>query len=289
MNTLLIGRGTIAVNCLETLHKANALPRIIICDSKDDGTDSWTRSLFKKAKELGYIEGQNLFKETKVNKSEFIKNLKKAAPDLDIIFSVQPYAIFRMPFISLAKKYVVNLHFAPLPKLRGVSPCSWAFLDNLKTMGVTLHLIQDTGVDNGPIIFQKLFPIKEEDTAWSLFQKCITNGTELFKNTLKDILTENVNPKEQKQSEVTYHPMHEFEFEKQEITADMTVNEAIRFAKARIFPVFQTPYVTVGGKQVHFDSIKEYNKKTVSKPKQDGTHYIIPLQDGCVLVSSVES
>lgn len=287
--SLLIGRGTIAVNCLSVLNEQNELPKIIICDSKDDGTDSWSLSLFKKATELGFIENKNLFRQTRVNKPDFIEKLKKIAPDIDIIFSIQPYAIFRMPFISLAKMYVVNLHFAPLPKLRGVVPCSWAFIDKLKTMGVTLHLIQDEGVDNGPIIFQKLFPITEKDTAFTLYEKCVENGTQLFSDSLDNILTKHIDPKEQEASQVTYHPMNEFPFDKQELTTNMTVVEGIAFAKARIFPIFQTPFVTINGEKIHFDKIDKYtSEEKISKPKKVGENYIIPLQDGSVQIHPVQ-
>ena len=155
INILLIGRGAVAINGLERLCGMGMRPVCVICDTHDDGKDTWTLSLLKRAKALGYKEHVNLFRERKVNTDQFIETIHNKFPNIDIIFSLQPYAIFRKPFISLAKRYVVNLHFAPLPKLRGVAPCSWAFIDGVKHMGVTFHLIEDFGVDDGPIIAQK--------------------------------------------------------------------------------------------------------------------------------------
>lgn len=268
-NIILIGRGTIAVNCLNILKKTQNLPKIIICDSQDNGIDTWTKSLFKRAKELGYKENTNLFRQTKVNDSDFIKIIKEKESNIDIIFSIQPKAIFKIPFIKLAKDYVINLHFAPLPKLRGVAPCSWAFLDGLKNMGVTLHLIKDEGIDNGPIIFQKLFPIKDDDNAWTLFNKCIKYGTKLFEENILNILKKNINPISQNEKEATYHPMGQFDYSRLEVDLNQDINSVFNFIRARIFPPFQLPYFNYQGKKIGILEVikteenKEINKKVV--------------------------
>lgn len=256
-NIVLIGRGTIAVNSLNILSKKNYLPKIIICDSQDQGVDGWTKSLFKRAIELGYKEEKNLFKERKVNKPEFINKLKKVCSKIDIILSVQPYAIFKKSFIELANDYIVNLHFAPLPKLRGVAPCSWAFIDGLKRMGVTLHLIQDEGIDNGPIIFQKLFPIKETDNAWTLFQKCVKNGTRLFEQNIEKIINNKINPFPQDEKKATYHPMGEFDYSNLEINFNQNVNTVFNFVRSRIFPPFQLPYFYYRNKKKYVYFVKK--------------------------------
>lgn len=284
--TLLLGRGTIAVNCLNILNERHQLPRVVICDTKDSGQDTWTKSLYKRAQELGFIDGQNLFRETKVNKAEFIDTLKKTCPEIDIIFSIQPYAIFRMPFIQLARDYVVNMHFAPLPKLRGVAPCSWAFIDGLDTMGVTLHLIQDEGIDNGPIIFQKLFPITQKDTAWTLHNRCVQEGTQLFQNHIASILSTDITPEPQVENDMTYHPMQAFDFQKQELMPEMMVAQALAFVRSRIFPPIQMPYIVYEGRTIYIKNITRSRSTTKTIIKKTETEYIIPLQDGCVKIQS---
>lgn len=265
-NLLLIGRGDIAVNCLDILKKKNQLPKLVICDIDDNGVDTWTKSLFKKAKELGYEERKNLFRERKVNKPNFIKNIKKLHPKIDIIFSLQPYAIFKRSFINLARDYVINLHFAPLPKLRGVSPCSWAFIDGLKEMGVTFHLIQDEGIDNGPIIFQKLFPIKDYDNAWTLFNKCIKYGTELFEKNIFRMLIKDVNPIPQINKEATYHPKGQFDFSKLKVDLNQDIDSIFNFIRARIFPPFQLPYFNFQRKKVGILNV--IKKNFVNEPNK---------------------
>lgn len=247
-NILLIGKGTIAVNCLEILEKVKILPKVIICDSGDSGKDDWAKSLYKRAKEMGFRENINLFRLTKVNDSDFIGKIKKFK--IDIIFSIQPRAIFKKSFIALAKDYVVNLHMAPLPKLRGMSPCSWAILDNLKEMGVTLHLIEDEGIDNGPIIFQRKFPISDSDTAWSLFNKCVEYGTELFREKVIKIINNEFEKKEQNEKDVIYHKAGELNFADLEVNLNQKVEDASKFIRSRIFPPFQMPRVKYENKLI---------------------------------------
>lgn len=260
---VLIGRGTIAVNCLRTLHKKGYDPVAVICDMNDYGKDTWTKSLYKYARSLRYKNGHNLFRERKVNDEKFVKLIRTKFPNIDTIFSVQPYAIFRKPFIKLAKKHVINLHFAPLPKLRGVAPCSWAFLDGLKQMGVSLHLIEDVGVDNGPVIAQKFFLIKRTDTAWSLFNKCITAGTSLFALHIDSLIKGSFRTKLQNNKIATYHSKHELDFANMEIDTSKKPKEVVSFVQARIFPPFQLPYVIFNKKRHYISAVKPSKKKGI--------------------------
>lgn len=237
--TVIIGKGDIAVNCLEYLVSINEKPVLIICDKDDDGRDGWAKSLLGAALRLGYQEGKNVVVEARPNRPEFIEFLRSFEPD--VIFSLQPRTIFRQDFIDSAGSAVINLHFAPLPKLRGVAPCSWAISDGLDEMGATLHLISKQGVDTDPIIFQALFPIQADDTSWTLFQGAIAHGTQLFKQHFQDMVAGHYSALPQNEADATYHPMGEFRFDLR--TPDLTSDavEVDRFLRSRIFPPMQLP------------------------------------------------
>jgi methionyl-tRNA formyltransferase len=256
---LLIGRGTVAVHCLDILAESGKTPVIVVCDGGDTGTDTWTRSLFRRARELGYDEGRNLFRQSRVNDPAFLATIRKIEPRLDIIFSVQPKAIFRKPFLSLARDYVVNLHFAPLPKLRGVAPVAWAILDGLRETGVTLHLIEDEGIDNGPVLFQRMIPIEESDTTWTLYQKCVAHGAELFRSSLGRILANDVTPVKQIETDATYHPMGELDYSRVEVSPNGDLNWAFSFIRSRIFPPIQLPWFVFEGKKVFIEQVAKRN------------------------------
>lgn len=284
--TVIIGRGDIAVSCLDYLAVKNQPPVLIICDIHDNGKDSWNKSLFKKAKQLGFLENTNLFRVKNPNKPSFIKKLKTFKPD--IIFSLQPKAIFGQDFINCAKDAVINFHFAPLPKLRGVATCSWAIVDGLDEMGVTAHLILAKGVDDGPSLFQKKFPIDKKDTAWSLFNKCIEHGVSLFKKYLSEMLKSSYKPKEQNNDEATYHSLGEFDFNRLTPDLNKPADQVDRFIRSRIFPPIQTPHFKLSGKIINIleseilDSKTQHFQPNIKKIDEG---YLLECSRGSILVS----
>lgn len=284
---LLIGRGTIAVNGLMLLANRQRVPNVILCDAHDDGVDTWTLSLYKAARSLGFVDGVNVFRQKKINDPEFIETLQKRFHDIDIILSLQPRALFKMPFIRLARMGVVNLHFAPLPKLRGTSTCSWGILDGLTHMGVTFHLIQDEGIDNGPIISQTLFPIKHTDTAWSLFHACIQHGTNMLEKKIGKILLWKIPLVLQNETDATYHPMHELDFSQSQVDLRQPVERVDRFIRAMIFPPVQLPWFFYQEEKIYIAGIKKIQKSSIKKRgyvQYANGVYVLATSDGTVVI-----
>lgn len=263
--TVIIGKGDIAVNCLLHLAEIKELPVLIICDKADTGEDTWHKSLLRCARALGYIEGENVVVEAKPNRPEFVAFLRSFKPD--VIFSLQPRTIFRQPFIDSARA-VINLHFAPLPALRGVAPCSWAITDGLDTMGATLHLITQKGVDVDPLVAQKLFPIETNDTAWTLFQKATANGTALFRDRYRELVAHDYTIVPQDESKATYHPAGEFRFDLLEPDLHADATEVDRFIRSRIFPPLQLPFISYEGKKLAIEQAHLLESSSVnSEPR----------------------
>lgn len=72
----------------------------------------------------------------------------------DVLLSVQYDRIIPQETID-GYSQVLNLHFGPLPNLRGCFPTKWAIINN-EPAGVTLHHI-DAGVDTGPVVDVRTF------------------------------------------------------------------------------------------------------------------------------------
>lgn len=72
-----------------------------------------------------------------------------------------------------------NLHPSMLPKYRGPSPVATAILDGKAATGVTLMLL-DQGMDTGPIIAQRAWPLAGDETAGSLTSALFRLGGELL-------------------------------------------------------------------------------------------------------------
>jgi methionyl-tRNA formyltransferase len=104
-------------------------------------------------------------------------------PDVIVVVAygrLLPAGVLRIP-----PHGCLNLHPSLLPRYRGPSPVVTAIVDGESLTGITLMLL-DEGMDTGPIIAQREYPISTTDTAESLTSALFTLGSTL--------LMENLNP-----------------------------------------------------------------------------------------------
>ena len=83
--------------------------------------------------------------------------------DADLLLSVRPMQIFRMRLLNGVKR-VINLHCTALPKYRGIGGIFQAMSNAEKSLGYTVHVIDDEKVDAGPIVAQKACPNDHENS-----------------------------------------------------------------------------------------------------------------------------
>lgn len=77
--------------------------------------------------------------------------------------------LFSKEFIARAK-ICLNVHGSLLPKYAGARTLSWALVDGETQSGVTVHRV-DEGMDTGPILLQRAFPLSPFETTRSLGRK----------------------------------------------------------------------------------------------------------------------
>lgn len=115
---------------------------------------------------------------------EAIARVRAFAPDL--ILSLYSKDIIPKSIFSLPKKGCVNLHPAPLPYYKGISPTFWILARGGKTAGVSLHYV-DNGIDTGTIIAQTLFPVGGMKDEHALYMKATLLGARLVEKFLRGI------------------------------------------------------------------------------------------------------
>jgi methionyl-tRNA formyltransferase len=96
-----------------------------------------------------YLDSE-MREENIINASESIDRIQTLSPDL--IISIRYGGILKDACIKIPKHGVINLHSGILPKYRGVMATFWAMLNDDKTIGTTLHTIDDGTIDTGKII-----------------------------------------------------------------------------------------------------------------------------------------
>lgn len=139
---------------------------------------------------------------TRVDAPDILAVLRQA--DVDYIVSANNFLIFRGEALSVAKRGIINFHNGPLPRYGGLHACSWALFNDERQHGVTWHLV-DAGIDSGPILTQRGFPVTDEDNAVSLMSRCIREGVSLFRELLPTVLADTLAPVSQSQQTRLYH------------------------------------------------------------------------------------
>ena len=86
---------------------------------------------------------------------------------------------FRLPAWAFAERPALNLHPSLLPRYRGIYPWLWQFYHQEPEGGFTVHLL-DEGLDTGPILAQRAFPIPFGVTASALFDQVLDLGAQLL-------------------------------------------------------------------------------------------------------------
>jgi len=137
-----------------------------------------------------YLNDLKFFKRrilNQVNLKKSFNYIKRLKPDL--ILSIFSKEIIGSRLINLPQNGIINLHPAPLPFYRGVSPTFWILATRSKTAGATLHFI-DKGVDTGKIISQNKFSTKKYNSEHDIYLTSAKKGVSQLKKFLK-LLTQN--------------------------------------------------------------------------------------------------
>ena len=106
-----------------------------------------------------------------------------AALEPDVIV-VAAYGRLLPPVVlSIAPHGCLNLHPSLLPRHRGPSPVATAILEGDEVTGTSLMLL-DEGMDTGPVLARREFPLQGIETAGALTERLFVLGAELLRDTL---------------------------------------------------------------------------------------------------------
>lgn len=230
---VILGNGQAPIESIVFLR--NQLHQLmIIVDPKDDGCDSWQKSLLK------YCKNNNLFflQPNSFKDESLLIQLKEFAPD--IILSIQCRQIIQREIIDLVNGEIFNFHFADLPKNRGCYPLLWHILNGDKVAGLTLHKITE-GIDDGPIIEKIKKKITLDDTTKSLYFWCIEQTIILMQKNVDRLINKQYKEIKQDIRTACYYSRSSVNFQNLFINWNKSIIEVSRFIQAFNFPPFQFP------------------------------------------------
>lgn len=112
--------------------------------------------------------------------------IRSLSPDL--ILSVYSKEILPPAILDFPRIGCVNVHPAPLPSYKGVSPTFWCLAEGAAFGGTTLHRMEKN-IDTGTIISQMLLPLEGIRTEHELYMRCSDGAVQLilaFINSMSD-------------------------------------------------------------------------------------------------------
>ena len=130
------------------------------------------------------------------NSEEYLDKLREIGPDVIIN---QSQFIIKKPLLEIPRIGVLNRHNALLPKNRGRLTPFWVLYKGENETGVSIHFV-DEGIDSGPIVVQKRFPVSGKDTFKSVVERnyelasaAMLEALDLLENGHSDFIENNDN------------------------------------------------------------------------------------------------
>jgi methionyl-tRNA formyltransferase len=130
---------------------------------------------------------------------EFLEQLKAFKPDIQVVvaFRMLPEKVWSLPLLG-----TFNLHASLLPQYRGAAPINWAVINGEPFSGITTFML-DKDIDTGQILFQEKIPLDQYETAGSLHDKIMHQGSALVIKTIDALAEGNVRPIDQQELQNT--------------------------------------------------------------------------------------
>jgi methionyl-tRNA formyltransferase len=178
MNIVLVGEESAGIQTLRALKQsAHRLVLVLASSSKASSSGASVWSAATKA-------GIPVWPAEMVKEPQLGNTLREM--NVDILLNVHSLYVIHAEVLKAASAGAFNLHPGPLPRYAGLNAVSWAIYRGETVHGVTLHkMVPD--IDAGPIVYQSLFPINQNDTALSLSAKCVKEGLVLIEKLLDSV------------------------------------------------------------------------------------------------------
>jgi methionyl-tRNA formyltransferase len=195
-----MGGKDLAIHCLSfLLESGEEICGVVVNPTDREEEGNWYRSLRRFARERGLPVHQP----GSANNESFVEAMRAMQPDL--LFSMSYEKILKKAVLQIPRFGAMNIHFSRLPRYRGCLPIVYALSEEEPVIGVSVHYM-DEGIDTGDIVAQDAVPVAREDTAFTLYFKCVELGTRLFRETYPRIARGRNARMAQDNGAASYHP-----------------------------------------------------------------------------------
>ncbi|HPW44846.1 MAG TPA: methionyl-tRNA formyltransferase [bacterium] len=184
-----------------------------------------------------------LYQPKSVKKPEVISHFKERAPDLIAIVAYGK--ILPIELIEIPKFGCVNVHSSLLPKYRGAAPINWAIINGETETGVTTMRINEE-MDAGEILLSCKTDIDDVEDAPMLHDRLAQMGSNLLVETISQIESGRIRPRNQDHTKATYAPM----IRKEDGLIDWSMRAKDIYNRVRGFKPWPGAFTHLGGKSL---------------------------------------
>jgi methionyl-tRNA formyltransferase len=172
---LLVGKGPSARTALESLAEKFNVVGVIRNARPRGGQEDEVKS---RAREL------NVPVLTDTSMQGVERSIIEYSPDCTVISSYD--RILKGPILD--RSPFVNVHYALLPRYRGLAAVQWGIINGEPELGITIHVITKN-LDAGNILYQERVPAARDSTAGDIYSKLNEIQRHILGATVKRYLT----------------------------------------------------------------------------------------------------
>ena len=189
--TVFFGSGPFAAPILDALAEAPEVDVVAVVGAPDRpvGRHGSLASVpaITRARELGLP----ILQPVRLRARETLEALGSLEPALGVLADygrIVPPAVLGLP-----PHGILNVHPSLLPRHRGAAPVPATILAGDAEAGVTL-IVMDAGIDTGPIVAARRWPLDGTETALDLERRAAAEGAALLRATLRPWLAGEIEP-----------------------------------------------------------------------------------------------
>ena len=197
-----MGTPEFAVPVLAALAENHDLVGVITQPDRPAGRGgAMAKPLPPPVKEAALARGLPVYQPQTLRAPEAVEQIAHWRPDVIIVAAFGQ--ILRPAVLSLPAHGCLNVHASLLPRYRGAAPIPAAILAGEPVSGVTL-MVMDEGLDTGPILARKEWPLAPDETTASLTSSLARLGARLVVEILPKWLAGVIQPHPQDESQATW-------------------------------------------------------------------------------------
>jgi len=169
---VVFGYGPLAVTSLQTLAALGVKTETLVVPGNRTGDDVEVAASY--ARSMGI---PTRVQPARKRIAPFLAQIRALGPELFFVWSYS--MLLPQELLGLAPLGAVNLHGGLLPQYRGGHVMNWAIANGEQETGATLAYL-DEGIDTGPVIAERRFPIEAHDHAGTVRDKLKLAGAALL-------------------------------------------------------------------------------------------------------------